>query len=181
MSGNFDHMVGVDPGFTSVVTARFASGENRAYSSARYYEDSGFNTSRRRTDAWNAQTEALIEAIPSPKVATLDGAKAHVAGLLENLGPLLEHRFAKGYRNMRFMRFVGKHKAVDAICDLLAPRGKRTVVGFGDWSAGSSSCISRKTCGPVQEVKRALGKNIRVSYFLQNSNPNPTDDVTFFG
>jgi hypothetical protein len=58
---------------------------------------------------------------------------------------------------MRFLRYVMKQKYVKSICDAIAPPGlDAVVVGFGDWSGGSQSCISRKHCGPLEDIKREL-------------------------
>jgi hypothetical protein len=158
----FDDVGGVDPGFNVVATATFASGRRVAYSSARYYQEAGFNTSQKRTDAWNAQTLHVVEDVPSPKVCTVAACSAYVRWLLKELPVLLWHRATKGYRNMRFMRYVGKQRTVSRIVDALAPRSQRIVLGFGDWSIGNASPISRPRSGPVEEIKRELARRSNV-------------------
>jgi hypothetical protein len=37
------------------------------------------------------------------------------------LSEAIDHRFNKGYRNMRFLRYVFKQKAVNEICNMIAP------------------------------------------------------------
>ena len=61
-----------------------------------------------------------------------------------------------GYRNMRFLRYIHKHKAINEICDMIAPKGQLTVVGFGDWSGPGNTPIRRRFCGPLQEIKKQL-------------------------
>jgi hypothetical protein len=78
------------------------------------------------------------------------------------LPTLLKHRAEKGYRSMRFLRFVYKKKAINEICEIVAPKNKVTVVGFGDWSGGKGTPISRRCAGPLQEIKLELNKRNNV-------------------
>ena len=58
------------------------------------------------------------------------------------------------------MRFVFKQKAVQKICDMIAPKDNCTIVGFGDWRGPNGTPISRRCTGPLQEIKRKLrGRN----------------------
>ncbi len=154
--------VGVDPGVSDVATvAELENPKTRSYSSARYYEDAHYNTSRRRIDKWNAETAAQAEGLAGGgRTADLAAFEAHARAYLAAVRPLTAHRLSRGYRNMRFLRFVGKQKAVDDICKTIAPRdGRSTVVGFGDWSGLGGSCPIRRRCaGPLQAIKFQLSK-----------------------
>ena len=152
-------VVGVDPGFTDVVTVAEAGKGHRSFSSAKYYELATFNRSARSTDRWNRQTEAKVTGLPSAETADLEKCKAYTKVYLKVLPDLLAHRAKKAYRGMRFMRYVNRSKAISVICDFVAPRdGKFSVVMFGDWNGGAGSPISRRTCGPLQEIKFGLRK-----------------------
>ncbi|PNH00057.1 hypothetical protein TSOC_014140 [Tetrabaena socialis] len=98
--------------------------------------------------------------------------RLHVTAYLANIRELLRHRFDKGYRNMRFLRSVFKRKAVEDICNLIAPAGKVTLVGFGNWSGGKGSPISRRTCGPLQDIKFCLRQ--RPDVFLKELDEHRT-------
>ena len=63
---------------------------------------------------------------------------------------------------MRFLRFGKRKQLIEEICDFIAPEGKPTVVGFGDWKPGNKSPISRRTCGPLEDIKRTLNKRAHV-------------------
>lgn len=149
---------GVDPGLTDVVTVVHRStGKVLSYSSSRYYEAAKIKLSNRRTAAWNAETQHLTDAIVSEvDKSSLQGLSDNIRSYLSVLGDLLSHRAEQGYRNMRFLRYRFKQKAVQAICDLVAPRGKYTVVGFGDWAGPGNTPIKRRFCGPLQDIKREL-------------------------
>lgn len=112
--------------------------------------------SNRRTNAWNAETQHVLTS--SPKTHTFDGWETFSEEYLRVLYPLLQHRAAAGYRNMRFLRYVHKQRTVQKICDLVAPPGRPTIVGFGDWSGTKDSPISRRCCGPIEEIKHCLAK-----------------------
>ena len=155
--------VGVDPGMTDVVTTASSNGTTRSVSSAHFGEMAGYNTSRRRTDKWNRETEEQAKLIPSSKVASLSDIEAHIRGYLEVLPKLLMHRATRGYRAMRFMRYVRKQKAIETVCDVVAPRDKFVVVGFGNWNNNGQG-IKRHCSGPVAEIRRALKRRRNVLY-----------------
>ena len=162
------HMVGVDPGFTDVVTVVSKDGTVQSYSSSKYYEQSKVTLSRRRTAKWNEDTASLAASIPSPRTADADKMAAHLKAYLRELPSLIDHRMAKGYRNMRFMRFKFKQKAIHEICDMMTPMSKdkedrHTTVFFGDWNGGKGTPISRRACGPLQEIKMHLRSRTDVS------------------
>lgn len=157
--------VGIDPGFTSVVTCSDTVGPTCSYSSKQYYHDAKIYASRRRTDRWNKETAADIDHNALTfKTANIGVMEAGITEYLRLLPELLQHRASKGYRNMRFMRFVHKQKAIQYICDMIAPPKEITKVGFGDWSCGYNSPISRRTCGPIQQVKLELKGRANVEF-----------------
>ena len=64
---------------------------------------------------------------------------------------------------MHFLRQVGKQKAIEAVCDMVAPRDKLTVVGFGNWSNNGTG-ISRRCSGPIREIRQVLSRRPNVLY-----------------
>ena len=157
---------GIDPGFSDVFTATNNQGKTVHYSSAQYYHDAYFNHSARRTKRWNTDTDKLVTAIPSGNTAILSSFKIHVRAYILALPRLLEHRRTKGYRRMRFLRFVMRQKAIKKMCDIIAPPDEITYVGFGDWSGGGRSPISRRTSGPLNAIKRELQSRDNVRFDL---------------
>jgi hypothetical protein len=144
------HFCSVDPGFTDIAVTADRDGRIQSYSSARYYEKAHYNTSRRRTAAWNAQTQAEVQSLRDAPAdtASMPAFQLHVRAYLAVLPGLLRHRAERGYRNMRFLRYVGKQRAIDEICEIIAPKGKVSVVGFGDWSGGHGTPIKRRPGAP---------------------------------
>jgi transposase len=151
-------VVSVDPGFTDIATTIDQHGIIKSYSSAKYYEKALYNTSRRRTDKWNEETVHLTSSIPYPETDNLEEFKDFAKAYLKNLVEILRHRFSKGYRNMRFLRYRQKKLAIKEICEMIAPKGTVNVIGYGDWNGGGGTPISRRCAGPQQEIKLELSK-----------------------
>lgn len=179
--------VAVDPGITDVVAITSLSGmrlesitdseslhelvqtrctkaTSQSYSSSRFYEAAKYKLSARKTNRWNAEKAKVVRSIPSPAVANLGRVEAYARAHLKVVRELLEHRASRGYRNMRFMRYIYRNKAIDAICEMVAPSGIDTVIGFEDWSGLHKCVISRRTCGPLQEIKKRLARSSHVTF-----------------
>jgi hypothetical protein len=156
------YFVGVDPGVSDVVTlATYSVGGGEpsvsSYSASRYYEESKIKASNRRTDKWNKETATLCASMNAASDrSTTDGVGVSVSAFLKAFRPLLKHRAKRGYRGMRFMRYTQKQTTVQRICDLIAPRDRLSVVGFGNWRGLGSTPIKRRFCGPMQDIKRNL-------------------------
>ena len=155
--------VGVDPGMTDIVTVANSDGVVKSFSSSRFSMEAGYHTSARRVKSWNDETEALVTSIPSSKVASMVELEAHIRVYLSVLPALLASRFTRGYRSMRFFRYNGKQKAIQKVCDLIAPKDRTVVVGFGDWTNNGSG-ISRPCSGPIREIRHCLKSRPNVLY-----------------
>lgn len=149
--------VSVDPGYNDIVTTADQYGNIASYSSKMYYEKALYNLSRRRTEKWNKDTVELTNAIPKPHTSILAEFEEFIKVYVKNLPVILKHRWEKGYRNMRFMRFQKKQNALDEICNMISPKGETTIVGYGDWKAGNTP-IKRRCSGPTEEIKLKLSK-----------------------
>ena len=155
--------VGVDPGMSDIVTIANSDGIVQSFSSARFSMEAGYHTSARRVKKWNAETEALVASIPSSKVTSMTELEAHIRAYLSALPALLASRFKRGYRSMRFFRFSGKQKTIDRVCDMIAPKDRIVIVGFGDWSNNGAG-ISRPCSGPIREIRQCLARRPNVLF-----------------
>lgn len=160
--------VGVDPGFKDIVTFSTrdnATGETKtqSYSSRQYYHESMIFDSNKRTDKWNGHLAHLTQHLPSPHTAVWGTFTFYCRKYLQVCSTLLSHRMKAGYRRMRMLRYVHKQKAIQNICDMIAPKERTVVVGFGNWKSANSP-VSRRTCGPVQEIKLELQRRTNVVY-----------------
>ena len=155
---------GVDPGFTDVVTAAFDDRTSKSYSSARYYEKAKINHSRRKTTKMNEKTKDDTDRLRvsgGSRTTDLDKMSEYLRSYLGMFRRLLVDRHNQDYRKYRFLRYIHKQHAVREIVDMLVGKegtGVLTLVGFGDWSGGNKSPISRKHSGPIQKIKEEIGK-----------------------
>lgn len=154
--------VAADPGFSDIVTVSNDRGETARYSSRKYYEKAGFFKSARKTDKWNAENEQITSNLPTNQTTNTEKFEIFLREYLRCLVPLLRHREHRGYRKMRFFRYTGRQRAIVEICNLIAPRDRFSHVGFGDWNGGHRSCVSRRTSGPLKEIKRELSRRSNV-------------------
>ena len=161
---NIEHVnvVSVDPGITDVVSTLDNFGTKKSFSSAKYYEDAYFNKSRRLINKWNAETVEMSSNILESKTSNLQTFCNFILSYMSNASKLIEHRMNKGYRNMRFMRYIHRNKTINNIVELIAPSNEFTVVGFGDWKGPNGTPIKRRCAGPLQEIKERLSKKENV-------------------
>jgi transposase len=150
-------VVGIDPGFTDVVTGRYDD-ISFHYSSGQYYDRAKINYSRYIINKLNEDEKNKTDSTSIKRSRTaFDDLSEWIRNYLEVFKSLLEDRLLKSYRKLRFLRFVRKKRIVNEICDMIAPPDiENVLVGFGDWSGGHISPVSRKAAGPIQEIKRVL-------------------------
>ncbi len=170
---------GIDPGVTDVVTVARTTELNglkdgadksvpakvKSYSASRYAEASKQKASNRRTAVWNRETDDAILLDTQSDRSTSLGYQSFVKSYLATFRTLLEHRAKRGYRTMRFMRYVFKQRAIAEICDLIAPDGYYTVAGYGDWRGLNGTPIKRRWSGPQEEIRRALQRRRNVLFW----------------
>jgi hypothetical protein len=165
--GTTIRVVGIDPGFTDIITAAFDDGTKACYSSAKYYHQSKVKHSQRSTARMNAKTSDATDRLLAAgqggfKTTDLVLMTQYMKAYLGVIREVLVHRLTQSYRQLRFLRYVHKQKTVDEIVDLIVGDkkdvGVLTLVGFGNWSGGSRSPISRQHAGPVQMIKDKVGK-----------------------
>lgn len=162
--GTTVRMAGVDPGFTDIVTASFNDGSKTvSYSSSKYYERAKVKHSTRRTCAMNLEEKVTTDTLFGGKTADPEQMREYIKAYLTHLKRLLVHRMTTKYRKLRFLRHIYKQVTVREIVDLIVgpeTSEKVTLVGFGNWSGGSRSPISRQHAGPIQLIKDKIGKRM---------------------
>ena len=179
---------GTDPGFNDVTTSTDSSGRCVSYSSSRYYEKARIKYSNRKVKKYNEQLNHLTEDLKGGgRVATSNQFEMYLKAYLAHLPVLISHRMERPYRKLRFLRHVSKQLAVEEIVDqILDSKGVGgskdllQVIGFGDWSGGSQSAVSRKHCGPIQLIKHKLSQreNVLVTP-VDESNTSKLDSNTW--
>jgi len=171
---------GVDPGYSDVVTVASSAdllglrdGADKSvpssvtsYSASRYAEMSKQKKSSRLTAAWNLETVDEVSRLNfETDRSTTEGLATFIASYLSVYRVLLAHRAKRGYRTVRFMRYVFKQKAVSEICNLIAPRDAYNVVGYGDWRGAGNTPIKRRWSGPQEDIRRELRRRPNVLFW----------------
>ena len=154
-----DHPVitGVDPGMSDYVTVASNHGKTWKCSAAEFMDRAGMLKSGRTTARFNAELAQVASTIPTPNTTDPVCQRTYLGTYLRVLPELLSHRGSRGYRKMRFMRFCRRKQTVSWLCSKLAPPDEPCVViGFGDWSGGHQSPISRRCAAPLKDIKFEL-------------------------
>ncbi|ETP52124.1 hypothetical protein F442_02822 [Phytophthora nicotianae P10297] len=105
-----------------------------------------------------------VRNMPTKKTASLEQLEAYVKFMTPRMDLLLEFRMHKPFRKLRFRRYILAKKKLRQLCQrLIAQAGRRTIVGFGDWSnTDVSGLIKECPAGPVNPFQRELKKHCRV-------------------
>ena len=98
--------------------------------------------------------------MPQKKRASLAAMTTYATHLLLHLDTLLRFYGAKRVQNLKFARYCAAKKKLHQLClKLTAQSGKRTLVGFGDWSLQTASGVVRGCRpGPSGRLRRELRK-----------------------
>jgi len=84
--------------------------------------------------------------------------EAYVRYMTQHMDMLLEFTRTKPFRKLKLRRYICAQKKLQVLClKLTAQAGRRTVVGFGDWSnTDVGGLIKRCPAGPVKRLEREL-------------------------
>ena len=163
----YDELWGLDPGRREVFVASNEQGEVKRLSTKQFYHEAKFKASTKKIQAWHKLNDEISEAItglPSKKTSEIAGLQVYMQFLFPRLDMLLSFHMQKGYRDLKFRRYVLKQKKLLAICNSLTEKaGRRTLIGFGDWSNKDSAGVIKKSpAGPVKQLERELAKRCKV-------------------
>jgi len=131
--------------------------------------DSGSKQAQQRRERWLKRDRrdeatslyAILQATPSPKVATVEAMQQHIEYILGSLDRVLGHNVDRQrVRRSRFQAYIQRTAALDALCHRLSGgRGKEAVVVLG---AAQCSSGFGYFPGPVKELRRRLEQHTRV-------------------
>lgn len=162
----YDELWGIDPGRREIFVASNLSGQTKRCTTSQYYHKCGIKASKKKTDMWaeKYRKDTIELNVPSMKTSSLTQAQEHITYMLTHSDDMLRFRMKKGYRKLKFRRYVMRQHALRDMClDLTAKAGRRTLVGFGDWSNKDSAGIIKKCpMGPVKKFEHELKRYCRV-------------------
>ena len=162
-AADYDTVWGLDPGMRDMFVATNGSLEVARCSSGEFHHDAKYKRSCQRLRVWKAAEPSVKEAeqhMPQKKRASLAAMTTYATHLLLHLDTLLRFYGAKRVQNLKFARYCAAKKKLHQLClKLTAQSGKRTLVGFGDWSLQTASGVVRGCRpGPSGRLRRELRK-----------------------
>ena len=162
----YDQVWGLDPGRRDLFVATDVEHTSMHCSSKEFYHDAKYKESVRKNRRWtdkDAFVTSSIRGMPSKKTAMLSTLKRYVDYLLPKLETLLIFYARRRIRSLKFKRFIYCQKKLHSLCKRLTERsGKRTIVGFGDWSNQNNGTIKKCQSGPVKRLEKELKRYCRV-------------------
>jgi hypothetical protein len=166
---DYERFVGIDPGRTYAVTAFDGSMKgkksNMIQVSTKEYRTRAnmieFQKWELRLREREKRYQDIIKDLPSLKTSSLLVFRTGVQKILEVGHWLLEFHAEKPFRKWAFKQVIYKKKALNLICKRLT-QGKKTLVGFGDWSQQDGGFLKGSPKSNVKGLKQELRKHATV-------------------
>ena len=163
----YDDVLGLDPGRTDLFTTCDLHGEHKHHSTKQFRHDATFMNSLKTIKGWmdrSALAKRVNEQLPTRKTSDLQVLRQHIQYVLPVLDCMLQWHMDKPFRKLKLRRYIASKKALQRICDELTSRGgRRTLIGYGDWSNRDSGGIIKGSMpGPVKKLEAELHKRCRV-------------------
>lgn len=149
---DYDTVWGLDPGRKDLFAATNLENDTIKCSSREYYHDAKFTYSKKKIESWyksDNKISQILKNIPSVKTTNLPKWENYLKYIFKNIDVLLDFHATKAFRNIKFTRFIASKKKITQLCKRIAVSGKKTLVGFGDWS-NNDKMIKNHPKGPVK-------------------------------
>lgn len=164
---DYDEVWGLDPGRTDMFVACNEEGDFKSCSSKQFYEEAMYKRSTRTIQGWHDREKWVSETnslIPSKKTTSLDKLRQHVEFVLPRMIRMMQWHMRKPFRKLKLRRYIFAQKKLRQLCrDITSLAGKRTLVGFGDWSCQDSAGLIKKAPGgPVKRLENQLKRYCKV-------------------
>ena len=174
---DYDVIWGIDPGQRHLINAsRHAPGvdaakaklENFSVSAKEFYHRAKYTRSSHKCAKWqreDAGVKAYLDAKRSKHHVSANGVMTYMQSLWPVLPRLLAFFGARRFRNLKLLRHIARKKELVRICKRLAAGAKdkrRALVGLGDFSITSNSCIKGHPPGPIKAFRKELCKHVTV-------------------
>lgn len=156
----YDHLIGIDPGITYLFTGKYSENGKEGFvrgSGAEYR----FKNKTSKFNKWSqkkvkgSEIEEILKGMPSLKTSSFEKYSKQVVYHLAHSEKLFEFYNKHPYQKWRFTSFFFRKKTISEFCNRIAPKGKKTLVGFGDWSVPQGMSFG-KPSGAVEGLKSAL-------------------------
>ena len=162
---DFDQVWGLDPGMRDMFVATNDRGELHRCSSAEFYNDASYTESNRKQRVWRDK-DPVIAAVernmPTKKTADMAALEAYITYSTRHTALMTRFYGAQRFKNLKFRRYCASKRKLQQLVASLSHRGKRTLVGFGDFSIARGSCIKGCTPGPTARMRKELRRRATV-------------------
>ena len=162
----YDQIWGLDPGRKDLFVASDEEDNVKKCSTKEFYHCAKYKLSGRKNRRWtdrNPVVKAAILTLPTKKSAEISTLETYVRDVLPKLDLLIEFYSRRRVRALKFKRFRFCQKKLNEICASLTEKaGRKTVVGFGDWSNQDGGAIKKCQSGPVKRLEKELKRRCTV-------------------
>jgi len=162
---DYENVLGLDPGRTSIFVATDTKGNIKEEKCKNYYNNAKFKETGRIEKGWvdrDHYIKSIIDRIPTNKSSNILKLEEYNKMVLINIEKLFEFYGAKRFRNGKFKRYIYSQKELRKMCSNIT-NNKKTLIGFGDWSANDIGGIIKKSqAGPVIKLKKMLNQYSKV-------------------
>ena len=162
----YDQLWGLDPGRKDLFVASDEEDTVKKCSTKEFYHCAKYKLSVKKNKRWtdrDPMVKAAILTLPTKKTAELSTLETYVRDMLPKLDLLIEFYSRRRVRALKFKRFRFCQKKLNLICASLTEKaGRKTVVGFGDWSNQDGGTIKKCQSGPVKRLEKELKRRCRV-------------------
>lgn len=162
----YDQVWGLDPGRKDLFVASDQDDEVKKCSVREFYHCAKYKLSVRKNRRWidrNPEVRDTILALPTKRTSNLETLRTYVQAIIPKLDTLIGFFSRRRMRAMKFTRFRFCQKKLHELCVSLTERaGRKTVIGFGDWSNQDAGVIKKCQSGPVKRLERQLKRYSKV-------------------
>ena len=162
---DFDQVWGLDPGMRDMFVATDNAGETLRCSSAEFYNDASYTASNRKQRVWRDKdpvVAAIERNMPTKKTVEVVRLEACVTYVTRHTAVMMRFYGAQRFKNLKFRRYCASKRKLHQLVAALARHGKRTLVGFGNWSIARGGVIKGCTPGPSGRLRKELQRHATV-------------------
>jgi transposase len=156
---SYSRFIGIDPGVTNLITSFDGVDYKGVQISTKEYRHLAKTTEfikwEKRLREREKQYREYLQSLPTLKTSNLVTFKQNVTAVLTVSDWLLQFCQNKPFRKWRFKRSIYDKKTLHTLCKRVVPDGKKTLVGFGDWSQ-QDGVIKKKPKAPVKKFRKEL-------------------------
>jgi len=158
----YDQLVGIDPGVRSLQTSCNDQGRVLETTTPSYRHDCKMKYACKKREGWYKKWNQyeMWRNIPSFKTSNIAKILQYFKYTYPHLTAIFRFHLYKNFRGLSFRSYCRGKATMDNLCKKIT-EGKKTLVGFGDFSQ-QHGLVKRHPTAPIQKFKSALRKHCDV-------------------